>query len=44
LIITRARDFTELLARPHADRTVLRDGLPLAPPPDYAEIDMEGLA
>ena len=45
LILTRARDFTELLARPQGDRTVLRDGLPLAPPPDYAEIDaLEGLS
>jgi cytosine deaminase len=44
-ILTRARDFTELLARPHADRTVLRDGAPAAPAPDYAEIDgLEGLS
>ena len=26
MILTRARDFTELFARPQADRTVLRDG------------------
>jgi cytosine deaminase len=45
LILTRARDFTELFARPHADRTVLRDGAPVAPPPDYADIDaLEGLS
>ena len=45
LIVTRARDFTELFARPHADRTVLRAGLPAAPAPDYPEIDaLEGLA
>ena len=44
-ILTRARDFTELFARPQADRTVLRDGAPVAPAPDYAEIDgLEGLA
>jgi cytosine/creatinine deaminase len=39
LILTRARDFTELFARPHADRAVLRDGATVGPPPDYAEID-----
>jgi cytosine deaminase len=45
LILTRARDFTELFARPHTDRIVLRDGAPVAPPPDYAEIDaLEGLS
>ena len=45
LILTRARDFTELFARPQADRTVLRDGAPVAPAPDYAEIDaLEGLS
>ena len=46
MIIVRARDFTELFARPHADRLVLRAGRPsLAPPPDYAEIDsLEGIA
>ena len=44
LILTRARDFTELFARPHLDRTVLRHGVPTQPPPDYAEIDaLEGL-
>jgi len=45
LIVTRARDFTELFARPQADRTVLRAGVAAPPPPDYAEIDaLEGLA
>jgi cytosine deaminase len=45
LILTGARNFTELFSRPHEDRTVLRGGAPLEPPPDYAEIDApEGLA
>ena len=45
LILTQARDFTELFARPQADRTVLRDGAPLPPPPEYSEIDaLEGLS
>jgi cytosine/creatinine deaminase len=45
LVLTRARDFTELFSRPHADRTVLRNGAPSPPPPDYAEIDaLEGLS
>ena len=45
LVLTRARDFTELLARPHADRTVLREGAPVGPPPDYSDLDaVEGLA
>jgi cytosine deaminase len=46
MILTRARDFTELMARPHANRVVLRDGRALTGPPrDYAEIDaLEGLA
>ncbi len=39
LILTRAHDFTQLFARPHLDRVVLRDGLPLGPPPDYTEIE-----
>jgi cytosine deaminase len=39
LILTRATDFTQLLARPHLDRVVLRDGVPVGPPPDYSEID-----
>ena len=39
LIVTRARDFTELFARPHLDRMVLRDGAPVGAPPDYAELD-----
>lgn len=46
MILTRARDFTELFSRPHSDRVVLRNGRPLAQtPPDYAELDdLEGLA
>jgi cytosine/creatinine deaminase len=40
LIVTRARDFTELFARPHLDRVVLRDGVPVGPPPDYSDIDL----
>ncbi len=45
LVVTSARDFTELFARPQADRIVLRNGATLAPPPDYAELDaLEGLS
>lgn len=46
LILTKARDFTELLARPQADRIVLRDGKPVeAAPPDFSDIDnLEGLS
>ena len=45
LVLTGARDFTELFARPHADRTVLRNGAPLGPAPDYADLDaLEGLS
>jgi cytosine deaminase len=45
-ILTRARDFTELLARPQSDRIVVRGGeASSARPPDYAELDaLEGLA
>jgi cytosine/creatinine deaminase len=45
-ILTRARDFTELLARPQSDRIVVRGGEASgARPPDYAELDaLEGLA
>jgi len=40
LVLTRARSFTELLSRPHSDRTVLRAGAPIdARPPDYAALD-----
>ncbi len=40
LIVTRARSWTELLARPQADRTVLVAGRPIdTTPPDYAELD-----
>ena len=46
MILTRARDFPELLARPQSDRIVVRNGEALsATPPDYAELDMlKGLA
>jgi cytosine deaminase len=46
MILTRARDFTELLARPQSDRIVVRNGeASSAAPPDYAELDvLEGLA
>jgi cytosine deaminase len=45
MILTRARDFTELFARPQSDRTVLRAGAELtARAPDYSELDLlEGL-
>jgi cytosine/creatinine deaminase len=40
MILTRARSFSELFARPQHDRTVLRAGAPLdAALPDYAELD-----
>ena len=40
LILTRARNFTELLSRAHSDRTVLRAGAPIAArAPDYAALD-----
>lgn len=44
-ILTGARSFTELFARPHSDRTVLRDGVALRQtPPAYGELDeLEGL-
>lgn len=46
MILAPARDFPELLSRPHADRVVLRGGRALAEaPPDFAELDdLEGLA
>ncbi len=46
LILTDARDFTELLSRPHLDRAVLRAGRAIAAkPPRYADLDgLEGLA
>jgi cytosine/creatinine deaminase len=45
MILTRARSFTELFARPQMDRTVLRAGAPLdVAPPAYAELDrLQGL-
>jgi cytosine deaminase len=44
-VLTDARDFTELLSRPHSDRVVVRDGRALgAEPPRYATLDkLEGL-
>ena len=40
LIIFNARSWTELHARPHSDRIVLRDGAVLDTRlPDYAELD-----
>jgi cytosine deaminase len=45
LVIFRARDWSELLARPQADRIVLRGGVRIDTTlPDYAELDplMEG--
>ena len=46
MIITQARDFTELFARPQSDRVVVRDGAALSPAlPAYAQLDaLEGLA
>ncbi len=45
-VLTRARDFTELFARPQADRVVVREGAELAAvAPDHCELDsLEGLA
>jgi len=40
LVLTRARSFTELLARPQSDRTVLVNGAPIDTTlPDYRELD-----
>lgn len=40
LVVFHARSFTELLARPQADRTVLRSGTPIDRTlPDYRELD-----
>jgi cytosine deaminase len=46
MILTEARDFTELFARPQADRVVMRGGVALsATPPEYGDLDaLEGLA
>ncbi len=46
MILTRARDFPELLARPQSDRIVVRNGeASTAGPPDYSELDgLKGLA
>jgi cytosine/creatinine deaminase len=45
MILTRARSFAELFARPQHDRTVLRAGAPVdAGPPAYTELDrLQGL-
>ena len=41
LVICRARDWTELFARPQSDRIVLRDGKPIDTKlPDYRELDI----
>ncbi len=40
LVICRARTWTELLSRPQADRTIIRDGSRISPQlPDYRELD-----
>jgi cytosine deaminase len=40
LVLFRARSWTELLARPWSDRTVLRSGRPISTDlPDYSELD-----
>jgi cytosine deaminase len=40
LVLFPARSFTELLARPHADRTVIRSGVAIDTTlPDYRELD-----
>ena len=46
MILTHARDFVELMARPQSDRIVLRGGEASdATPPSYAELDvLEGLS
>jgi cytosine/creatinine deaminase len=46
MILTHARDFIELMARPQSDRIVLRGGeVSNGTPPSYAELDgLEGLA
>jgi cytosine deaminase len=39
-VLFGARDFSELLARPQADRRVLRAGVPIDTTlPDYRELD-----
>lgn len=40
LVVVRARHWTELMARPQSDRTVLRGGAPIdTTSPDYRELD-----
>lgn len=45
MILTQARDFTELFSRPQSDRVVLRGGVALAStPPSHSDLDaLEGL-
>ena len=46
MILTQARDFTELFSRPHSDRIVVRDGTAIkAKAPPYSDLDaVKGLA
>jgi len=46
MILTQARDFTELFSRPQADRVVVRNGVALdVAAPSYNELDhLKGLA
>ncbi len=40
LVLFRARNWTELMSRPHSDRMVLRNGAPIDTTlPDYSELD-----
>lgn len=40
LVVVKARNWTELFARPHSDRTVIRGGVAIDTTlPDYAELD-----
>jgi cytosine deaminase len=45
-VLTDARDFTELLSRPHSDRVVIREGRAIsAEPPRYTALDqLEGFS
>ncbi len=41
LVVCRGRNYSEILSRPQSDRTVLRDGRPIARDlPDYRELDL----
>jgi cytosine deaminase len=46
MILTEARDFTELFSRPQANRVVVRNGVAIdAAPPPYSQLDeLEGLS